>query len=45
MSGETQRPWPESPLVRARHRKDAGLDALLAACASVLGDPNKGSAG
>ena len=38
MSGETQRPWPESPLVRARHRKADGLDALLSACERVLAE-------
>ena len=38
LSAETQRPWPESPLVRARHAKADGLDALLATCERVLSE-------
>jgi CheY-like chemotaxis protein len=38
MSAETQRPWPESPLVCAKHRKSDGLDALLLTCERVLSD-------
>ena len=38
MSAEEQRPWPESPLVRARYAKLEGLEALLATCERVLSE-------
>jgi CheY-like chemotaxis protein len=38
MSSESRRPWPESPLVRARYSKADGLDALLLTCERVLSE-------
>jgi len=38
MSAEAQRPWPESPLVRAQYVKPEGLSALLATCERVLSE-------
>lgn len=43
MSGETRQPWPESPLVRAKHCKSDGLDALLATCERVLSESSRRS--
>jgi CheY-like chemotaxis protein len=41
MSAEGQRAWPSSRLVRARHAKGEGLNALLLACEGVLsGSPD-----
>lgn len=42
MSAESQRGWPESPLVRARHDKGEGLSALLLACERVLSEAPPG---
>jgi CheY-like chemotaxis protein len=36
MTTETRNPMIDSPLVRARHDKLAGLDVLLATCARVI---------
>ena len=36
VSGEAQRPWPDSHLVRARYKKGALISDLLALCDSVL---------
>jgi CheY-like chemotaxis protein len=38
LSAEAGRPWPESPLVRARHPKPGGMEALRIVCARVLED-------
>jgi CheY-like chemotaxis protein len=44
MSADCQRPWPDSPLVRACHDKGDGLNMLLALCDRVLsGTPPEGS--
>jgi len=44
MSAESQRPWPQSPLVRGCHAKGDGLNLLLALCERVLsGKPPEGS--
>jgi len=36
VSGEAERPWPDSHLVRARYRKGGLISDLLALCDSVL---------
>ena len=38
LSAEAGKPWPESPLVRARHPKPGGMEALRVVCARVLAD-------
>jgi CheY-like chemotaxis protein len=44
MSAEVRRPWPQSRLVRGRHDKGDGLNALLQACERALpGNPSGGA--
>jgi two-component system response regulator MprA len=38
LSAEAGKPWPESPLVRARHPKPGGMEALRVVCARVLAE-------
>ncbi|HET9317964.1 MAG TPA: response regulator [Vicinamibacteria bacterium] len=43
MSAESQRPWPQSRLVRGRHDKGDGLSALLTLCERVLSGGSGGA--
>ena len=38
LSAEAGKPWPESRLVRARHPKPGGIEALRVVCARVLAE-------
>ena len=42
VSGEAQRPWPDSQLVRARYKKGGLISDLLALCDSVLAEAPAG---